>query len=299
MNSFHLVRKSCRCGFFILTSASSVISMICGSVAAQGLPDKYVAAQKQIRLGKAADAAHGLRRLLGVTDAQVGTYLQQHEAAIEQEFAEHGDGMDQDNLARILAGTFRDDAGETKSLEELLAHPSARMAKLGRHHILALRLYTTCSFSKINDPLRKDPPDRPHPFAATTFFISEGIKMLRAVEAQLPDAYTERIYWRGMKDLGITGEFMTKGGTDFACVSTTAHQAIAVHNFASSALPLVFKVVTKNCLSRGADISFLSVYPTEQEALYPPLTYLRCLEMKMETLSGVQLLVATVEPMMA
>ena len=202
--------------------------------------------------------------------------------------------MDQGNLARILAS-----AGETKTLEQLMEHPHAKLAKLSRHHILALRLYTTSSFPKINDPLRKDPPDRPHPFAATTFFISEGIKMLRAVAAQMPDAYTERIYWRGMKDLGITGEFMTKGGTDFACVSTTAHQAIAVHNFASSALPLVFKVVTKNCLSRGADISFLSVYPTEQEVLSPPLTYLRCLETKMETLSGVQLLVATVEPTMA
>ena len=72
-----------------------------------------------------------------------------------------------------------------------------------------------------------------------------------------------------------------------------------VHNFAASALPLVFRFVTKDFMTRGADISFLSVYPTEQEALYPPLTYLRCLEMKMETLSGVQLLVATVEPMMA
>ncbi len=30
-------------------------------------------------------------------------------------------------------------------------------------------------------------------------------------------------------------------------------------------------------------------YPTEQEALYPPLTYLRCLEMKMGALSGAQL----------
>ena len=270
----------------------------CMPEAVVALPDKYVVAHQQIRLGKASDAAHGLGRLLGVTDAQIGTYLQQHEAAIEHEFAKHGDAMDQDNLARILAGTFRDDAGETKSLEELLAHPSARMAKLGRHHILALRLYTTCSFSKINDPLRSDPVKRPHPFAATTFFISEGIKMLRAVEAQLPGpgAYTERIYWRGMKDLGITGEFMTKGGTDFACVSTTAHQAIAVHNFASSALPLVFKVVTKNCLSRGADISFLSVYPTEQEALYPPLTYLRAVEMKKETLGGQEVVIATVEP---
>ena len=99
-----------------------------------------------------------------------------------------------------------------------------------------------------------------------------------------------------MKDLGITGEFLQKGGTDFACVSTTAHQAIAVHNFASSALPLVFKVVTKNCLSRGADIAFLSVYPDEQEALYPPLTYLRPVKMEKETLAGQDMLVATVEP---
>ena len=38
---------------------------------------------------------------------------------------------------------------------------------------------------------------------------------------------------------------------------------------------------------------------TEQEALYPPLTYLRCLEMQMETVCGEQLLVATVEPVMA
>ena len=53
-----------------------------------------------------------------------------------------------------------------------------------------------------------------------------------------------------MKDLGITGEFLQKGGTDFACVSTTACEHVAVHNFASSALPLVFKVVTKNCHRR-------------------------------------------------
>eukprot|EP01045_Picozoa_sp_COSAG04_P000934 COSAG04_NODE_27_length_37012_cov_29.502127_20_plen_82_part_00 len=72
-----------------------------------------------------------------------------------------------------------------------------------------------------------------------------------------------------------------------------------VHNFAASALPLVFRFVTKDFMTRGADISFLSVYPDEKESLYPPLTYLRAVEMKMETLSGVQLLVATVEPTMA
>ena len=102
-----------------------------------------------------------------------------------------------------------------------------------------------------------------------------------------------------MKDLGLTAEFMKSGGTEFACVSTSASQDVAVKQFAASALPLVFKFVTTNFMSRGADIAFLSVYPNEQEALYPPLTFLRAVEMKLEVLCGISLLVATVEPMLS
>ena len=147
----------------------------------------------------------------------------------------------------------------------------------------------------INDPLRKVPPQRPHPFAATTWYIDQGIKMLRAVAASLPDAHETQVYWRGMRDLGLTMEFLDKGGTEFACLSTSASQEIAV-NFATSQLPLIFKFETKDFTSRGADISFLSVFPGEQEALYPPLTYLRSVGAKKETLGGLTALVATVEP---
>jgi hypothetical protein len=100
------------------------------------------------------------------------------------------------------------------------------MARLKAHHVLALRLYTTSSYSQINNPLRQDPPQRPHPFAATTYFIDKGIKMLRAVAASLPDAHTSQVYWRGMKDLGLTMEFLQKGGTEFACLSTSASQEV-------------------------------------------------------------------------
>ena len=126
------------------------------------------------------------------------------------------------------------------SLDVLLTHQNATTAKLKGHHILALRIYTTSSYSRINDPLRQDPPQRPHPFAATTFFIDKAIKMLRAVAASLPNAHTLQVYWRGMKDLGLTMEFLQKGGTEFACLSTSASQEVAV-NFAASSLPLVFK----------------------------------------------------------
>ena len=131
--------------------------------------------------------------------------------------------------------------------------------------------------------------------------IKPATKLAAAVAAQMPDAHSTRVFWRGMRDKGINmPKFMEKGGTDFACVSTTASESVAVHNFAShTKLPLVFRVVSKSCMDRGADISFLSVYPSEQEYLYPPLTFLRALEIKMETLSGVELLVATVEPTMA
>ena len=263
------------------------------------LLDKYIAAEKQIRLGKASDAARGIKALLGVSDAMMITYLQQHEAAIEQEFAAHGSMEDKHNLRCILTGTRRPGWTSICSLDSLLAHDSAQTAGLGRHHIIALRLYTSSSFRCINDPLRADPPQRPHPFAATTYFISEGIKQLRAVAANQPGAYTECVHWRGMRDLGIGDRFRQQGGTDYACVSTTASQEIAVRSFAASSLPLVFRVVTKNCMNRGADISFLSVFPNEQEFLYPPLTYLHCIELGAERLCGVRLVVATVEPTMA
>merc|ERR1712176_1427671 len=191
---------------------------------------------------------------------------------------------DKENLRCVLAGTTRDGWENGISLEVLMAHEHSCIAKLKRHHIISLRLYTTSSYARINDPLRADPAQQPHPFAATTLFISEGIKLLRSVHASLPDAYSERTFWRGMRDVGITEQFLAQGGTDFACVSTTAAQEVAVLNFALSALPLVFKVVTTSCMTRGADLAFLSVYPCEQEILYPPLTYLRGLRLEKEEL---------------
>ena len=98
-----------------------------------------------------------------------------------------------------------------------------------------------------------------------------------------------------MKDLGLTMEFLQKGGTEFACLSTSASKDVAV-NFAVSELPLVFKFETTDFTSRGADISFLSVYPSEQEALYPPLTYLRSVKAETEDVGGKSMLVATVQP---
>ena len=100
----------------------------------------------------------------------------------------HGSEEDQSNFRRILDGSF-----DGKTLEMLVAHPHSQMAKLQPQHVLALRLYTSSSYSRVNDPLRKTPPERPHPFAATTWYCDQGIKMLRAVAAQRDDAHVSNI----------------------------------------------------------------------------------------------------------
>ena len=75
-----------------------------------------------------------------------------------------------------------------------------------------------------------EPQLRPHPFAATTYWISDAIKNLRAIAAHLADAHSPVTYWRGMKDLGLTIELVGQGGTEFACTSMTASKKVAVNS---------------------------------------------------------------------
>ena len=264
---------------------------------------KYVA--PEIRLGRQEQTALGLEDLMGVDYDLKIKFLTRKEEAIKQEFALNGTEEDQDNLKHVLAGTYRKDWGrsvaESVALETLLTSEEAKTAKLAYHHVLALRLYTTSSYKRVNEPLREDPPPKPHPFAATTYFIQEGIKMLRAVDAKCNTITEERIFWRGMHGRSLPPSFKDEGGAEFACMSTTADFEVAV-KFAqveTSDKPMLFKYVTDNSLVRGADISFLSVYPEEKEVLYPPLTYLQQISVKRHTIRGKRVVIVEVKPQMA
>ena len=147
------------------------------------------------------------------------------------------------------------------------------MAGLLRTHVLALRLYTSSSYPCFNRPLREKM--KPHPFAMTVYYLSEGLKKLRAVAAQLDRAnFTQEVLlWRGMQDLSLDqDEFMRNGGTELAPMSTSKSQSVAF-KYAASKSPLVFKYKTRG-LGRGCAIQYLSLYPKEEEYLYPPLTFL-------------------------
>ena len=160
-----------------------------------------------------------------------------------------------------------------KTLADFVNHEYSRLAQLLRPHVLALRMYTSSSYPCFNRPLRER--QKPHPFAMAVYYLADGLKKLRAVAAQIdPAGFTQEVVlWRGMQDLTLDqDEFTTKGGTELAPMSTSRSKSVAF-KYASSRAPLVFKYKTRG-LGRGCSIGYLSLYPKEEEYLYPPLTYL-------------------------
>jgi hypothetical protein len=244
----------------------------------------------------------------------------------------------------------RDAKNVGRSLDDFVNLPEAQAAKLKPVHVLALRLYTSTSFSLITMPLRKklngqgedlwdvglvlpngwkdtcgdnewnldtryqhdDGSDGPkfkqrehpgkvkevtdgktrHPFAATVYFLAEALKQLRAVglckerttKASLFSWFSSTpasvTLWRGAANMKPPSGFLENGGSELAAMSTSIDPNVAkTYAFAAKngghANALIIKVRTRSFMDRGVDIGFLSLYASEQEYLYPPLTYLR------------------------
>lgn len=167
-------------------------------------------------------------------------------------------------------------------LADFVAHDHSQTAELSDAHVLALRLYTSAAFDSLNKPLRDLASGAcidPHPFPVTMAFLTEAIKKLRAVTAKEESRSSQRasILWRGMKNIvPITGDepFFTHGGTEVAPMSTTVSLAVALR-YGHSTSSVLLRMCPTNFIESGADLSFLSVFPAEEERVYPPLTYLK------------------------
>jgi hypothetical protein len=120
--------------------------------------------------------------------------------------------------------------------------------------------------------------------------IRDALSKLRAVEANesnnsdtgtslvagVASTHLQRIYlYRGLKDVSPPADFMEKGGTELAPMSTASNLAVAMQYSCSNRHAVLMRLVTDSFFNRGPDISFLSAFPTESEFLFPPLTYLQ------------------------
>lgn len=283
---------------------------------------------QKLCFGNAGDATLGLRCLLGLeNDLDFAHRLSQQIEALTEEWHGGGSAEDVANFEYVWRGVARreedipdhvkkqfetgeyhggplkkedfDKGHDGKTIEYFLNHESSQTARLTLPEVVALRLYTTSSFAAINTPLRER---RKHPFAMTVYHLSGGLKKLRTVAAEASKGDSsplgcasfnqELALWRGVKDREVDWEtFAVTGGTELAPMSTTPSKEVA-RTYARSQHPLMLRYDTK-AMGRGCSIKYLSVFPKEDEYLYPPLTYLSPIR-KFEDDDGVQILV--VEP---
>jgi hypothetical protein len=160
--------------------------------------------------------------------------------------------------------------------DDFVDHPSARLGGLRREQVLALRLYTTIAFKSINIPLRdqsREAEGRAHPLPVTVSHIVKAVQQLRKVEGHEASAHDSVDLYRGLAGRTIPSEFLAKGGTELAPMSTTCNLKVALQ-YAASEHAVILRLRTRGFMSRGADIAFLSCFPAESEVLFPPLTYL-------------------------
>ena len=246
---------------------------------------KFGGTIKQMSTGAPVQAALGLHRLLGVSEAEILCLMGDPVESIREEFLRHGSMDDLWCLDYVLnqpAGMSdrewpngkMDEGRRSETFDDFVNHPSARSAGLDAGHVLAIRMYTTNAYRSLNVPLRNTKRKEAHPFPVTILKLSDGIKKLRAVAAGVAGAHEPADLYRGMRDMRVTADFERRGGSELACMSTTTDIVVALKYSASQA-SLLLKLRTSSFMDRGADIAFLSAFPGEREVLFPPLTYLK------------------------
>lgn len=288
--------------------------------AAEGLAEGNRFEANVLITGRPENAALGVNEYMLQTDEYVWAGMARGVPAIVEEFEKNGTAEDRECLDYVLnqlAGSSelkfqwkklrRDifykrepDGRHGQPLSYFVNHPNSLKARLKISHVLALRVYTTAAYASLNNPLRNIGPfaGKPHPFAVTVALIADAIRRLRAVGAEGPSA--DKLHtdlWRGMRNLTVTDQFLERGGTELAPMSTTADLSVALDYSARAPTRLLMKLRASSFMDRGADLSYLSAFPDEVETLYPPLTFLKPTG-KQQTMEirGVKFIVIEVAP---
>ena len=238
--------------------------------AAQGLEDRMNVQKGSFRhkyYGRIAQAVEGIQEEVdGFADGSADPDVCEVKALLQYiRFEETSEKRYKNGIRDLGRGKMR--------LSDFRANSNAKKAKLSEAELVAIRLYTTIAYHFMNNPLRDDERfemGRPCPLPVTSYFAWNGIKKLRALHA----GSGEVTLWRGMRNLEVAEGFKRLGGTELAFMSTTKELSVAVR-YCLSPHSLLFKIVSPNFMTMGADVQWLSAFPGEAEILYPPLTYLK------------------------
>ena len=258
-------------------------------IRAASAEEKFYGSIENLVLGQPIAAALGLKHRLNVSnlDALIGKGMEGIQEEVDSLVLSGIEGAQEvkdwlyyiryePTSEREFPNGVRDRGRGTQSLIDFQTHPCAQKASLLEAHVVSLRLYTTSAFKFINNPLRdsgRHAENQPCPLPVTTYWADQAIKMLRAVNAE--QRYGEPVtLWRGMQNRKAAADFVLRGGTELAFLSTTSDLEVAV-SYSLSKSSLLLKLVAGNFLATGVDVQWLSAFPSESEKLYPPLTFLQ------------------------
>jgi len=127
-------------------------------------------------------------------------------------------------------------------LRDFVFHKHSQGCDLSEAHVLAVRIYTTSSYPKLNRPLRNRPvvPGKtrflPHPFRMTVYYLDEGLRKLRTVAAKKQYFSDKSLLYRGVYGELNEEELEKSGGIERAPMSTSnqMHTAASYVNAFSS-----------------------------------------------------------------
>ena len=171
---------------------------------------------------------------------------------------------------------------EIKSIDEFMRLPFVKTVKLQRPEVASLRMYTGPAYILYNAVMRKYPIDvletlQGNKYETTIFCIMSGVTKLSRV-ARIP---ASRCVFRGLGGMILPEEFWRvkrdgfRGGIEWGLMSTTTNKRVAMqYSGLDKQRGTVFEISVGR-VDMGADLSWLSQYPGEEEILFPPLT---CLE---------------------
>ena len=308
-------------------SANSVAHMKTNSELLSRFSDE----KNHLVTGNPMESVLGLSYFLGVEDHKVQSAKIKGLEELEREILASGDEEVISNMKYVLhdvaserqySNGIRDLNNSGKRLQDFVNHPIAKKYQLREEHVAALRIYTTSAFRSINGPLRRnqsvsvhEQEKAPHPFPVTVTLIDDAIKRLRASTANTFERKSQQslssssndleenvhtYLWRGIKNTKISEDFLqgNKGGTELGLMSTTQDLKIAIEYSKSlEGNALLFKFKIDNIKQFGANIAWLSAFPTEEEILYPPLTFLQPTgRVETTTINGLAFTTVEIEP---
>jgi len=262
------------------------------------MKDKFSSGLASLVFGKPEIAAHGLMSAMGMrTEDEHCNFMsrvQMMTEGLEVEIEAFGHPnliVYKDYILYEIAQShtrlpgckkMQDVGHEGMTFDDFCSHPCVLGAHLLPVHVFALRFYTTNAYPFLNAPMREQSGNY-HPLPATMYYVAEGLKRLRAVFTHHGTAGAQEVqpFWRGLHSRIIPDSFFKDGGTELACMSATNSKSVAYNFSQSGKCPILFEFVPGSFMECAPMINFLSLYPEENEALFPPLTYIEPIDCKM------------------